>query len=90
MAACNITSETSVTVVVYPTLKRCAIKEQPVECTQLGTYLHETLKIDTNQRVYVSVAGTDPTSKEDTSIDRIAELIRASGYKDVRALRFGL
>lgn len=90
LAACNAEQEAAITVVVYPTVKRCAIKEQPVECAQLGAYLHDTLKIDVNRRVYVSVAGTDPISKEDTSIDRIAALIRVSGYKDVRALRFGL
>ncbi len=90
LAACNLEHDTPVSVVVYPTIKRCAIKEQPVDCGQLGIYLRDTLKIDANRRVDVSVAGTDPISKDDKSIDRIADLIRAAGYKDVRALRFGL
>ncbi len=94
ITGCNLEQEKPITVVVYPVAKRCAIsqqdKEQDVDCTQLGTYLRETLKISASRQINVSLSGSDPTPKDDKTIDRIAEQIRATGYKDVRAYRFGL
>ena len=91
-AACNVNQELPLNVVVYPKVKRCTVvqqeKEQEIECTQLGTYLRDTLKINAARQINVSFSGTDNVPKEDQSIDRVAELIRASGFKDVRAFRF--
>ncbi len=93
VAACNVNQELPLTVVVYPTVKRCTVvqqdKEQEVDCAQLGVYLWDTLKINVERQINVSFSGSDAVSKEDKSIDRVAELIRASGFKDVRAFRFG-
>jgi len=92
-AACGVNQEVPLLVVVYPAVKRCTVvqqeKEQEVECTQLGVYLRDTLKINVARQINVSFSGSDSVSKEDASIDRVAELIRASGFKDVRAYRFG-
>jgi hypothetical protein len=94
VAACDVNQEMPLTVVVYPIVKKCAIKqqekEQEVECAKLGTYLHETLKVSANRQINVSLTGTDPVSKDDKSIDNVAELIRTAGYKDVRTWRFGM
>ena len=96
VTACGVNQEPPLTVVVYPIAKRCTVKlsaqeqEQPVDCTQLGTYLRDTLKINAARRINVSLSGSDNTPKEDPSIDRVAQLIRASGFTDVRAYRFGL
>ena len=92
--ACGVNQESPVTVVVYPISQRCAVKIQDkgeeVECIQLGTHLRDTLKIGANRQIDVSLTGADPTSKDDKTIDRVAELIRASGFKDVRVWRFGM
>ncbi len=83
-----------VTVVVYPSSGRCAVmqddKEQPVECGQVGQHLRDVLKIAANRQIDVSLPGIETVSKEDHSIDLIAERIRALGYQDVRTSRFGL
>jgi hypothetical protein len=92
--ACGVNQEVPLSVVVYPSVKRCTVvqhdKEQEVECAQLGVYLRDTLKINAGRQINVSFSGSDTVPKEDSSIDRVAELIRASGFKDVRAYRFGL
>lgn len=92
--SCGVNQETPLSVVVYPNVKRCSVvqldKEQEVECTQLGVYLRDTLKINAARQINVSFSGSDTVAKEDPSIDRVAELIRQSGFKDVRAYRFGL
>lgn len=94
ITACGVNQELPVAVVVYPTAKRCTVvqqeKEQAVECMQLGVYLRDTLKINVARQINVSFSGSDSVAKEDPSIDRVAELIRTSGFKDVRAYRFGL
>jgi hypothetical protein len=94
VTGCGVNQEKALSVVVYPSVKRCTVvqqeKEQAVECTQLGVYLRDTLKISAGRRINVSFSGSDSVPKEDSSIDRVAELIRASGFTDVRAYRFGL
>jgi hypothetical protein len=94
VAACGVNQELPLTVVVYPAVKRCAVvqqdKEQEVDCAQLGVYLRDTLKIDAARQINVSFSSSDTVPKENESIDRVAELIRDSGFKDVRAYRFGL
>jgi hypothetical protein len=91
--SCGVNQETPLSVVVYPAVKRCTVvqaeKELEVECTQLGAYLRDTLKISVGRQINVSFSGAESVPKEDTSIDRIAEVIRAAGFKDVRAYRFG-
>jgi hypothetical protein len=96
VTGCGVNQEVPLTVVVYPIAKRCAVKpatqdpEQRVECMQLGTYLRDTLRINAARQINVSLSGSDNVPKEDPSIDHVAELIRAAGFKDVRAYRFGL
>jgi len=94
IASCGVNQEAPLSVVVYPNVKRCTVvqheKEQEVECMQLGVYLRDTLKINAARQINVSFSGSDTVPKEDPSIDRVAELIRQSGFKDVRAYRFGL
>jgi hypothetical protein len=94
VTACGINQEMPISVVVYPAVKRCTVvqqeKEQEVECMQLGVYLRDTVKVNAERQINVSFSGSDSVPKEDPSIDRVAELIRASGFKDVRAYRFGL
>jgi hypothetical protein len=96
VTGCGVNQEVPLTVVVYPITKRCTVKpavqdpEQQVDCMQLGTYLRDILKINATRQINVSLSGSDNVPKEDPSIDRVAELIRAAGFKDVRAYRFGL
>jgi hypothetical protein len=94
VTSCGVNQESPLSVVVYPTAQRCTVvqqeKELPVECAQLGAYLRDTLKINAGRRINVSFSGAESVPKEDASIDRVAELIRESGFKDVRAYRFGL
>ena len=94
LAACNVNQETPVTVVVYPSQQRCTVKqgeqETPVDCAQLGTHLRDALKISLARQIDVSFSGSEDVSKDDKSIDRIAEVIRAAGFKDVQTWRFGM
>lgn len=96
LAACdvNMNQEAPFTVVVYPVAKRCTVKpteqEVEVDCMQVGVYLRDTLKINPARQVDVSLSGSDNVPKEDQSVDKVAELIRAAGFKDVRTWRFGL
>jgi hypothetical protein len=96
LVACdvNMNQEMHFTVVVYPIDKRCTVKpteqEVEVDCMQLGVYLRDTLKINPARQIDVSLSGSTDVPKEDQSIDKVAELIRAAGFKDVRTWRFGL
>ena len=94
IVACDVNQELPITVVVYPSEKRCTVKqdekETPVDCAQLGAYLRDTLKIASKRQVDVSTSASENVPKEDQSIDRIAEVIRASGFTDVRVWRFGM
>jgi hypothetical protein len=88
LAACNTEQYEPIHIAVYVSTKSCAIKEVPLACEQLPQYLKETLKVKPDREITVSVAGTEDVSKEDKTIDRIAELIRAAGFTDVKAVRF--
>jgi hypothetical protein len=90
LAACNAERFEPVHIAVYPSTMSCAIKDTPLDCSQLPDYLANTLKVTANREITVSFAGTEEVPKEDKSIDRIAELIRKAGYKNVNVYRFGL
>jgi hypothetical protein len=90
LAACNLEDQGMVTVAVYPTTKRCTIKEIEVDCAQVGEYLRDTLKIAPERQIAVSFTGMDPGSEDDKSIDRIADVVRAAGFKDVRTPRIDM
>jgi hypothetical protein len=94
VAACNVNQELPLNVVVYPSQQRCTVKqgekEDAVDCAQLGVQLRDVLKISLERQIDVSLTGSENVSKDDKSIDRIAEVIRAAGFKDVRTYRFGM
>jgi biopolymer transport protein ExbD len=90
LSGCHVDQSPPLTITVYPSAQRCVIKDQPVECKELGNYLRDTLKVRSTRQIDVSLSGSDTVPKDDRSIDRIAELIRAAGYEDVRTWRFGL
>lgn len=90
LVGCNVAEKDEVIVAVYPTTKRCAIREQPVDCAQAGVYLRDTLKIKPEREVVASFTGSDPGSKDDPILDNVAADIRASGFKNVRTARFDL
>lgn len=93
VAGCQPPSEATVTIAVYPAAGRCAIwREQgelAVPCEQLVAYLRDTLKASNERDIAVSLTGADDVSKEDRSVDAIAEQLRTAGFKHVRAVRFG-
>jgi hypothetical protein len=93
-AACDVSQQLPVTVVVYPSTARCTViqndQEQPVQCAQLGVHLRDVLKIAADRQIDVSLPGSEAVTKEDKSIDLIADRIRAAGYSNVRSVRFGL
>jgi len=89
LAGCKMAEQESITVAVYPSTQTCAIKEHAVDCAQVGIYLHDTLKIKPDQQVIISFTGSDPGSKDDPILDRIADQVRVAGYRDVRTARFG-
>lgn len=94
LSGCNSADENWITVVVYPVAGRCAIKqgeqEQAVDCKQIATQLRDVMKLSADRQIDVSLSGSEEVSKEDRSVDVIAELIRKAGYRNVRAVRFGL
>jgi len=89
LTACKIDEQEAVTVVVYRSTQQCTVKEKPVDCAQVGTYLRDTLKLKPERQIAVSFTGSDPGSKEDPILDTVASIVRAAGFKDVRAIRFG-
>jgi 5-deoxy-D-glucuronate isomerase len=90
LSACNTEQYEPIHIAVYVSTKSCSIKEVPLDCQQLPQYLKETLKVKPDREITVSVTGTEDVSKEDQTIDRIAEYIRANGFTDVKAVRFQL
>ena len=87
---CDTEQYQPINIAVYPSTMSCAIKDQPLDCTKLPEYLVNTLKAHANRAITVSYAGTEKPKPDDQSIERIAELIRKSGYTDVRVVRFDL
>jgi hypothetical protein len=88
LAACNVEQYEPINIAVYPSTKRCAIKDVPMACETLGPYLRDTLKASVSRDITVSYAGTETVEKGDTSIEQIADVIKATGYKNVRAVRY--
>jgi hypothetical protein len=90
LSACNTEQYEPIYVAVYVGTKSCAIKDVPLDCKQLPEYLRDTLKVKPDREITVSTTGTEEVSKEDQTIDRIAEYIRANGFSNVKAVRFQL
>ena len=89
-AGCNAEQYEPINVAVYPSTMSCAIEDKPLDCTQLGIYIRDTLKAAPDREITVSFAGTEKTSPDDKSVDRIAEVIRKAGFTNVRVIRFDL
>jgi hypothetical protein len=88
LAACKQPEPDHTTVAVYPSTQQCGIDEQMMTCDKAAAYLHDTLKLKPDHQVIVSSVGIDPLSKEDQSLEKIADTITAVGFKDVRTARF--
>lgn len=88
LTGCKVEEQEAITVAVYPTTQQCAIKEQAVDCAQVGAYLRDALKIKPERQVVISFTGSDSGSKEDPILNDIAAEVRAAGFKDVRTARF--
>jgi len=88
LAACDTSQYEPINIAVYPSVKRCAIKETPLDCQKLAAYLRDTLKARAGRDITVSYAGTETVEKGDTSVDQIADLLKAAGYTNVRAVRY--
>ncbi len=88
LSACNLEQHEAINIAVYPSMKICMIKDTPLDCAKLGVYLRDTLKAKAGRDITVSYAGTETVEKGDTSIEQIAALIKASGYTNVRAIRY--
>ena len=89
-AGCNTEQYEPINIAVYPSTMSCAVKDVPLDCTQLGAYLRDTLKVTVNREITVSFAGSEVVKPEDKSVERIADVIRKAGYTNVRVVRFGL
>ena len=90
IAACQVEQYEPINIAVYPSVKRCMIKETVMECEKLPGYLRDLLKAGADREITVSYAGSETVEKGDTSVDQIADLIKASGYKNVRAIRYDM
>lgn len=88
LTGCNVDEQESITVAVYPTTQRCGINEQMMICGEVGAYLRDTLKLKPDRSIIVSAVGIDPLPKDDNSLNKIAETIKAVGFKDVRTANF--
>jgi len=89
-AGCDMSKYEPVTVAVYPSTHKCAIHDQPVDCEQAGTYLHDTLKVEFDHQIDVSYTGADQPPKDDPMVDQVANTVRASGFTKVNAARFDM
>jgi hypothetical protein len=90
LSACDTEKHQPVNIAVHPSIKVCSIDETPMACEKLGAYLRDTMKVAANREITVSYAGTESVEKGDTSVEQIAELIKATGYKNVRAVRYDM
>ena len=90
LTACKEPEPDYTTVAVYPSTLACVVKEVPVQCEQVAIYLRDTLKVGANHQIIVSEVSSDPVSKEDVLLDRIADGVRKIGYKNVRTSSFDL
>ena len=90
LSACEFQEEESVIVAVYPSRQQCGIEKEMMKCGEIAAYIHDTLKIASGRRVVVSAVGIDPLPKDDRSLEKIAETIRAQGYTDVRTANFDM
>ncbi len=91
LAGCDMSKYEPVTVAVYPSTHSCSIEDKKLDCEQVGSYLHDTMKVDVSRHIDVSYTGSDPpASKDDPMVDQVANIVRAAGYKDVNAARFDL
>lgn len=88
LTGCNVEQYEPINVAVYPSLKICSIKETPVDCAKVGPYIRDVMKAAANRDVTVSYAGSETVEKGDTSIEQIGDLIKATGYKNVRVVRY--
>jgi len=88
LSACNAEQYETINIAVHPSIKVCSIKETPMACEKLGVYLRDTMKVGVNRDITVSYAGTETVAKGDTSVEQIAELVKSTGYKQVRAVRY--
>ena len=88
LCACDLEKSQSVNIAVHPSIKVCSIDETPMACEKLGVYLRDTMKVAASRDITVSYAGTETVQKGDTSVEQIAALIKATGYKNVRAVRY--
>lgn len=89
-AACDTEQYQPIHIAVYPSTTSCTIKEHSLQCSQLGVYLRETLKVDSTHEITVSFGGSEKVARDDKSIDRIAEVIRKAGYTNVKTVRFDM
>ncbi len=90
ITACDIDTNEPITVALYPSTQKCAIKEQSVDCEQVGSYLRDTMKVDLKREIDVSYTGTDAPPKDYPMVDQVANTVRAAGFTNVRAARFDL
>jgi hypothetical protein len=90
LSGCNVDQYEPINVAVYPSLKVCSIKETPVDCAKVGPYIRDVMKAPANRDVTVSYAGSETVEKGDTSVDQIGDLIKATGYKNVRVVRYDM
>lgn len=90
LSGCELPQNESVIVAVYPSRQQCGINKERMTCGEIAAYLHDTLKVKSDRRVVVSAVGADPLPKNDTSLDKIAETIRAVGYTNVRTANFNM
>ena len=90
---CDVSSHTPVTIAVYPGAENCTAKindaEQPVRCAELGKHLRDVAKVKSNRQIDVSMFRLDK-SHDPKDIDKVAEIIRAAGFTDVKVWRFGM
>src|SRR5689334_808368 len=89
-AACNTEKDESINIAVYPSTKACTIKDKPIDCGTLGAYIRDEMKATAGRLITVSYAGTATASKDDTSLEQIAALIKETGYSNVRVIRYDM
>jgi predicted Zn-dependent protease len=90
LTGCDMSKYEPVTVAVYPSTHKCSIKEQPIDCEQVGNYLRDTLKVEPDHQIDVSYTGADQPNKNDVMVDQVANTVRASGFTKVNAARFDI
>jgi hypothetical protein len=87
LAGCNTEQYQPITVAVYPNLEKCVIQEHTLPCPEVGAHLRDKLSIKLDRQIDVSMYRMDKSHNE-TDVEKVAIIVRAAGFTDVKVWRF--